>query len=293
MASLKVLITGVAGGIGKETARLLIDHGYAVRGVDVLAAPKELRGAGLEMVFADISDPLAMMRIMEGCDAVIHCAAYPTPHGKTPADLLRVNVIGTQNVLEAAVAHSVGKAIITSSIGALGFSFPKHPCLPDYFPVDAAHPRRPQDNYGLSKLMNEESAAAATRAHGITTIVIRPPWVADFVRMAQSPWLLGRVKNSDSRRDSDLWGYVDVRDLAAAYRLAIESDLTGNHTFFVTADDVVATVDAPTLIRRHFPEHVDDIPKLTGNTLYDIGTTREVLGYNPQYRWRDLIELPS
>ena len=45
-----------------------------------------------------------------------------------------------------------------SSVGALGFSFPKHPCLPDYLPVDTAHPRRPQDVYGLSKLMNEESA---------------------------------------------------------------------------------------------------------------------------------------
>jgi len=288
---LKVFVTGIAGNIGRETARHLLENGFEVRGVDVLPVAKELREAGLEMVYADVTDGLTMMRVMEGCDVVIHCAAYPTPHGKTASEMLRVNVIGTQNILEAAVAHSVNKAIITSSIGALGFSFPKHPSLPDYLPVDAAHPRRPQDAYGLSKLMNEESAAATTRAHGLTTIVIRPPWVGDFAKMTQNPWLTRRIVDAHARRDNDLWGYVDIHDLADAYQLAIESDLTGHHTFFVTADDVIGKVDAAELIRRHFPEHIEDISKLSGNTLYDIGSTRKLLGYNPTRRWSDFIKL--
>jgi len=290
---LKVLITGIAGNIGRATARHLLETGFEVRGIDVLPVAKELREAGLEMVYADVTDWLTMMRVMEGCDAVIHCAAYPTPHGKTASEVLRVNVIGTQNVLEAAVTNSVKKAIITSSIGALGFSFPKHPCLPDYLPVDAAHPRRPQDPYGLSKLMNEESASAATRTHGLTTIVIRPPWVGDFSKMTLNPWLLGRIRDAENRRDNDLWAYVDVHDLAEAYRLAIESDLTGDHVFFVTANDVIARATAEELVRRHFPEYVDDIPKLSGNTLYDIDTTRKMLGYNPTRRWSDFIKLDA
>ena len=288
---MKVLITGVAGNIGRETARHLIQHGFDVRGMDVLPVAKDLRDGGLEMVYADITDGLSMMRLMEGCEAVVHCAAYPTPHGKTAAEVLRVNVIGTQNVLDAAAAHSVSKAIITSSIGALGFSFPKHPCLPDYFPINSPHPRRPQDAYGLSKLMNEESAAAATRAHGLTTIVIRPPWVGDFAKMSQNPWLNRRIHDAENRRDNDLWGYVDIHDLAEAYRLAVEADITGHHVFFVTADDVIAKADAAELIRRHFPDQVGDIPNLTGNTLYDIGSTRDVLGFRPAHRWRDFIDI--
>ena len=190
---MRVLVKGIAGNIGWVTAREFLDKGYDVRGLDVLPDTRGLRDAGVDVVYADIADYFAMMRIVEGCDVIVHCAAYPTQHNRTAADLMRVNAIGTQNILDAAVAHGVKTTIVTSSIGALGFSFPKHPCLPDYFPVDAAHPRRPQDAYWLTKLFNEESAATATRAHGINTVVIRPPWVADLEHMAKHPWMRHRI----------------------------------------------------------------------------------------------------
>lgn len=287
---MKILITGVAGLVGRAAARELMTHGHKVRGLDVLPAAKDLRDAGLDMVYADVTDSMTMMRVIEGSDAVIHCAAYPTPHGRTPGETLRVNVIGTQNVLDASAANGVKMAVITSSIGALGFSFPRHPCPPDYFPVDSAHPRRPQDAYGLSKLMNEESAVAATRAHGLTTVVIRPPWVGDFVHMAQNGWLRRRIEESGKRRDSDLWGYVDIGDLARAYRLVVESDVTGHHTCFITADDVISTTSAADLVRAHFPERTGDIERLAGNTLYDIGAARDLFGFTPEFRWRDVID---
>ena len=110
--------------------------------------------------------------------------------------------------------------------------------------------------------------------------------------MGQNPWLVRRINDAENRRDNDLWGYVDIHDLATAYRLAIEFWIwTGNHTFFVTADDVIAKVDAAELIRRHFPERVEDISRLSGNTLYDIGSTRKMLGYNPVHRWSDVIQI--
>src|SRR5437016_11011234 len=116
-----------------------------------------------------------MMAHTEGCDAVCHLAAYPTPHNVTTDELFRVNVIGTQNVLDAAAAHGSQKVVLASSIGAVGLSFPKEPFVVDYLPIDVAHRRRPEDPYGLSKVMNEESAATATRRSGLTTICLRPP----------------------------------------------------------------------------------------------------------------------
>jgi nucleoside-diphosphate-sugar epimerase len=271
------------------TAREFLDNGYNVRGLDLMPVNSELREAGLEMVYADITDCLSMLRIVEGCDAIIHCAAYATPHGKTAAETMRVNVIGTQNILDAAVAHGVKTTVITSSIGALGFSFPKHPCLPDYFPVDAVHPRRPQDPYGLSKVMNEESAVAATRAYGITTVVIRPPWVGDLARMVDNPWIYHRIEYLTDHRSDDLWAYVDVHDLAAAYRLAIEKELTGNSTFFIMADDVFAKANAGDLIERFFPERSEDVDKLTSNSLYDLKPAKDVLGFTAKLFWRDIL----
>lgn len=285
--SLRVLVTGVAGLVGRVTARELIDHGHRVRGVDVLVDQSGLRDCGMEMVYADVADQLAMLRAVEDCDAVVHCAAYPTPHNKMSSELLRVNVIGTQNLLDAAVAQGVSTAVITSSIGALGFSFPKHPCLPDYLPVDTDHPRRPQDVYGVSKVMNEESAAAVTRASGLATIIIRPPWVVDLERMGDSPWLKHRIEHLSEHRSEDLWGYIEVRDLAVAYRLVVEKKQAGHSTFFIMADDVLAKIDAPELIRRFLPDRVSDIPKLTGNSLYDLSPARDILGFKHKHVWRD------
>ena len=170
---MRILVTGAAGKIGSKTVLELVKHGHTVKALDRRPMPAEVRQAA-DTEYGDFTDALTMLNAARGCDAVAHIGAIPGP-SLPPDEVLRLNVIGTQNVLEAAAAHDIPRVVLTSSVGALGFSFPKHPCLPDYLPVDAAHPRRPQDSYGLSKLMNEESAAAMTRLTGMTTIVLRPP----------------------------------------------------------------------------------------------------------------------
>jgi len=257
--------------------------------VDVRGLQTEDQHDLIELCFADISDPLAMLTLAKGCDAVIHTAAHPTPHGRTHAEMLRNNVIGTQNILDAAVANGAGKVVLTSSIGALGFSFPKHPCLPDYFPVDVDHPRRPQDIYGLTKLINEESAASITRLHGLTTIVLRPPFVADLPQMGSQGWLSRMAEHKSERREPDLWAYIDFRDLAVYYAQTVESSLTGHHTFFTMADDLLCNLPALDLLRRHFPEREGDIDRLTGKTFYDLIPTEEKLGYKPVHFWSHYV----
>lgn len=282
---MQVLLTGVSGRVGQWVARELTAHGHRVRAVDTRPLPDDLRGS-VEMVYADIGDPLAMLRAAQGCEAVVHVAAYPSPHAVTAAELLRVNVVGTQNVLDAASAEGMGKVILTSSVGALGFSFPTHPCLPDYLPVDAAHPRRPQDIYGLSKLMNEESALAATRRHGLTTLVFRPPFVLDLERAREQGWAQRMMERRGEERDNSLWGYVDVRDLAVAYRRALEADLSGHHVFFTMADDVLADLSPAELAARHLPQLLGDAERLPGHCFYDLRPARDLLGFEATRTWR-------
>ena len=222
-------------------------------GVDNRAIPQDLRGS-IEIQYLDIGNPLSMLTVAAGCDAILHLAAYPSPTFVTSAELLRVNVIGTQNILDSAVANGIGRVVLTSSIGALGFSFPTHPCLPDYLPVDAAHLRRPQDIYGVSKLMNEESANATTRLKGLTTIVIRPPEVRNLARAAEHGWLSRWLERNLEHRNTGLWSYIDEIDLARAYRLALDAPLTGHHVFHVMADDVSAQATPLQLIERHLPQ---------------------------------------
>ena len=242
-----------------------------------------------EAVYADITDPLTMLNAAAGCDAIAHIAAIPSP-SVPPDELLRLNVIGTQNMLEAAAAHDIPRVVLTSSVGALGFSFPKHPCLPDYLPVDIAHPRRPQDSYGLSKLMNEESAHAMTRLTGMTTIVLRPPAVWDLARAKQHGWLQRAMDNRGDEREASLWGYIDVRDQAVAFRLALESELTGHHVFYTMADDLRVNATARELTERHLPDLMPYLDRLTGRTFYDLTPARDQLGFVAERTWRQALE---
>lgn len=287
---MRVLVTGAAGRVGAAVVPELAAHGHEVCALDNRPIKLEVRREGVSVLYADITDPLAMLNISAGFDAIVHAAAYPSPGRFTTAELLRVNVLGTQNMLDAAVANGMSKVILTSSVGALGFSFPTHPCLPDYLPVDLAHPRRPQDGYGLSKLMNEESAAAATRQSGLTTIVLRPPAVFDLARAKEHGWLSRMIERAQENRHDSLWAYIDTADLARAYRLAVESELTGHHVFYVMADDVAADATPAELAARHLPDLAAQAERMTGNCFYDLTAARETLGFVAQRLWREIWE---
>ena len=288
---MRVLVTGAAGKIGSHVVLELARQGHSVLALDRRPMSAEVQAVA-ETLYSDITDPLALLNAAKGCDALAHLAAIPQPN--LPADeVLRLNVLGTQNVLEAAKAHGIGRVVLTSSVGALGFSFPTHPCLPDYLPIDTAHPRRPQDVYGLSKLMNEESAAAMTRLTGLTTIVIRPPAVWDFVQAKQRGWLRGLPERRGEHLDSSFWGYIDVRDQAVAFRLALESELTGHHVFFTMADDLSVNTTVRDLTERYLPALVPDLGKLTGQTFYDLTPAREHLGFVAAHTWRSVLDAPE
>lgn len=288
---MRVLVTGAAGRVGAAVVPELAAHGHDICALDTRPLPSEVRVPGVQPLYADITDPLAMLNATVGFDAIIHIAAYASPWRLTAAELLRVNVIGTQNMLEAAVTHGIGKVILTSSVGALGFSFPTHPCLPDYLPVDLAHPRRPQDPYGLSKLMNEESAAAVTRQSGLTTIVLRPSWVGNLERAAADGWLRRMLERGKESRHDSLWAYIDERDLARAYRLALEASLTGHHVFYTMADDVHVDATVADLAAQHLPPHLaQQAARLPSNCFYDLSATRELLGFTAERTWRKIME---
>ena len=285
---MRILVTGAAGRIGSKVVPELVKYGHTVKALDRRQMPPEVRHAA-ETMYADLTDSLAMLNVVRGCEAVAHIGAVPSP-SVPPDEVLRLNVIGTQNVLEAAAAHDIPRVVLTSSVGALGFSFPKHPCLPDYLPIDTAHPRRPQDSYGLSKLMNEESAHAMTRLTGMTTIVLRPPAVWDLERAKTHGWLRRTLERTGEERDPSLWGYIDVHDQAIAFRLALESKLVGHHVFYTMADDLGVNASARELAERHLPDLVGQIDRLTGKSFFDLTPTREHLGFVADLTWRSVLE---
>ncbi|MGO9792675.1 MAG: NAD-dependent epimerase/dehydratase family protein [Solirubrobacteraceae bacterium] len=116
----RTLVTGATGFIGSHVAKLLVE-----RGDDVLATVRprsrthQLDALGVETVGADICDRRAIRRAMKGADRVFHIAGSSSL--RQPRDLLfSVNVEGARVVLEEALRAGVERAVLTSSIAAIG-----------------------------------------------------------------------------------------------------------------------------------------------------------------------------
>jgi hypothetical protein len=92
---------------------------------------------------------------------------------------------------------------------------------------------------------------------------------------------------SPALRRWNLWGYVDSRDVAQACRLAVEAQLSGAHRFLVAAADTIMTATNSELLADQFPDLELTRPVGDHETLLSIDKARAMLGYAPQYSWRD------
>ena len=278
---MNVLVTGGSGNVGTAVVDHLQGAGHEVRVFDL----KPPRADAVAYVKGSVTAPAEVEEAVEGMDAVVHLAAIPAWRPEIPAvDFMHVNVTGTFNMLEAAGKHGVGKFVLASSDSALGFVFGTNRFVPDCFPIDENHPLRPQDPYGLSKLLGEELCRAATRKYGVQTICLRFCWVWFEDTHAHRADIL---KGDASALAKTLWGYVDVRDAAQACRLAVECpDTLPGDPFFITAEDTFADAPSLELIHAHYPEvwKISDaylVEKHKG--LFDISKARLKLGFVPRY----------
>jgi nucleoside-diphosphate-sugar epimerase len=88
-----------------------------------------------------------------------------------------------------------------------------------------------------------------------------------------------------AKRKWNLWGYIDARDAAQAFRLALESRLKGAEIFVIANADTVMNRSNEELLGEHYA----NVPRKrafgTNETLLSIEKARNVLGYEPRYSW--------
>src|SRR5215203_3056782 len=116
-----ILVTGAAGGIGHRLCRVLLEHGYQVRG---LLRPEDdrrhLELAADQLRLGYVQDPECVRRAMDGIDVVVHCAALlPDAPGAGPEAFHEVNVGGTGTVMRQAIANQTKWVIALSTISVV------------------------------------------------------------------------------------------------------------------------------------------------------------------------------
>jgi nucleoside-diphosphate-sugar epimerase len=293
-----VLVTGSAGLLGRHVVRELAPH-CRVAGFDRHRAPEDV-----PQRVGDVTDAAAVRDACRGMDAVVHVAALPNIWSGPGDAIVTVNVTGTWNVLQAAEEAGVRRVILCSSDSVAGFtvlSGAMH--APDYAPVDLAHPLRASDPYALSKVLGERLGAAFVERGRLEVIALRPVFVL-YPEMV--PEVQARARDPERYRGpmaggpsaaggGPLWHYVDPRDVARAFRLALEVErFAGFEGIYISAASTLAP--EPTLERlarrlgREIPVRRPAVYARNPHApLYDLAPARDLLGYEPRHDLRHVL----
>jgi len=116
---LRICITGATGFVGGHVARALCERGDEVRATyRDRAGQGFLEAVGAEPVKADVLDRAALRRAFRRCDVVLHVAGYVAAN--PPSRVWELNALAPRIAVEAAAAEEVGRAVVTSSVSAIG-----------------------------------------------------------------------------------------------------------------------------------------------------------------------------
>ncbi len=158
----RLLITGAAGNLGRVLREGLAPLATTLRLTDRMEmAPAR---AHEETMIADVGDFDAMMRVVEGCDAVVHFGAAPVE--RPWEEILNSSIKGGYNVYEAARRHGVKRIVYASSIHAVGYVRREEG-------ADTHTEHRPDSLYGLSKCFVEDLAKLYFHKFGIESALLR------------------------------------------------------------------------------------------------------------------------
>ncbi|MHB1173120.1 MAG: NAD-dependent epimerase/dehydratase family protein [Lacisediminihabitans sp.] len=163
-AGRRIALTGAAGSLASDIIPGLAERGYDIVCIDQRIPDDKF---GCTWIACSVSNRNQLEQAVAGCEAVIHLAGIPLEHDWDT--LMRVNIDGTQAVLETARKLGIGKVVLASSIHAAGYvAVPRERTkLPDDVII------RPNTFYGVSKAALEALGSMYHYRHGMDVICLR------------------------------------------------------------------------------------------------------------------------
>jgi UDP-glucose 4-epimerase len=296
---MRILLTGSSGWLARALVPRLRRDGHEVVGLDPVPGP-------LTDLVGSAADRPLVERAMAGVDAVIHGGALHKPDiVRHPASaFVAVNVQGTLNLLEAAVARGVGRFVFTSTTSVMitrriragrAGGAPAAAWI-----TEALQPLEPRNIYGVTKLAAEHLCRMTAEEHGLPTVVLR---TGRFFPEADD--MAHAIPHSDENTKANefLFRRLTVEDAAEAHVAALQRapDL-GFGTFIVSApppfrpaDCEALIADAPAVVARYFPDY-PAIYRRRGWTMfasidrvYDPGLAEQRLGFRCKTGFAEIL----
>ena len=166
---MKVLVVGGAGYIGSHMVKILCQAGHQVTTLDNLSNGYKDAVKYGDFIEGDIADAGLLNKLFtqNTFDGVMHFASYIQvgESVEKPSMYYRNNVTNTQVLLDAMVEHGIKYFIFSSTAATFG--------EPEYTPIDEAHPQKPINPYGHSKLMVEQILRDFDHAYGLKSVSLR------------------------------------------------------------------------------------------------------------------------
>lgn len=291
-----ILGTGSSGHLGEALMRALADRPGEVRGLDIKPSPYTTH-------VGSIVDRAFVREAMGNVDALIHTATLHKPHIATHSrqNFVDVNVSGTLNILEEALAAGVRSVVFTSTTSVFGDALRPPPGEPAAWITEDVQPR-PKNIYGVTKTAAEDLCHLVHKQHGLSCIVLRTSRFfpeEDDDRALRTTYADANIKTNEflSRR-------IDIEDVVDAHLLALEkAPAIGFDRFVISAttpfrEDDLSELrrDAPAVVRRRCPDYEDEYRRRgwtmfpTIDRVYVNAKARQKLGWQPQHSFETVIE---
>lgn len=268
-----VWVSGSEGKLGREVVSLLGRAGHQIIEADS-------RGTAA----VDLTDPSAVAHSMQGADAIVHCAAIPSPEGVDPAELMRNNTMACFNALEQAWSAGVRTAVLASSGSIYGTAWSPEPLTFPEAPVSEETPLAYTDPYALSKDVTERMGQMYAR-RGMVVTALRFHWI-----------LSPEEANAEARSGNDgdpsalanLWGYVDLEDAARACLLALTptAEHSGYEAVLIASHETLSRTPTEELLAQHCPETLRRHTFTGHEGAFDTSRAAAVLGWRSTRSWR-------
>ena len=227
-----ILVTGGSGLLGNALIASLAERGEKVKAI-YNKTPLQHFYANVQQIQCDILDVITLEEVMQDVTHIYHCAGLVSFHTKDADLLYKINVEGTANVINAALGAGVEKVIHVSSVAALG----------RIRESETIHekmvwtPQTSNSKYGESKYLGEMEVWRGV-AEGLDAVIVNPTII-----LGPGNWNDGSTAIFKSVYNEFPWytegttGFVDVKDVATAMILLMQSDIT-SEKFIVSAENI-------------------------------------------------------